>query len=417
MARWAIGLMVGLCAALVVWGQSPQADLVVPLLTPPADAEQNAQPSAGSNAAAELFESVSPGAGEGLVVPEIDLDVVLPVVPAETASPVESVDPVESVVVEDDPAPVVVAPEADEFPPVETSPDVLGTGLTVREIEAVALSQAWRDKYVPPILGRNGTVVYHFGESIAVVVAAPGNVTDIIFEPGEIIVDNGIYIGDSVNWEINPIAQPMGGQLVSHLIIKPFHSYLETSMAVLTDRRTYYFFLHSTESKYMTAVRFNYPSATRDAMVAYRERVSLHEAAQTAQQLLTVPAEGGGSTQVPADALDFGYQLSGDQPRWLPVRVYSDERKTYIQLPRRVRYNEAPVFMALDDDDARRQVNYRLVGDTYIIDGRFDAGVLLAGVGGNQQVVRFDRVQSAGQGAPLSPLAPSVSPNGGGVPK
>ena len=95
------------------------------------------------------------------------------------------------------------APAGAQLLPAEALPVLL----TTREVGAVRLSRGWQNRYSPAMLGDNGRVVYHFGESSAPVITAPGNVTHIELEPGEILVEDGIFIGDSVNWRIIPVAQ------------------------------------------------------------------------------------------------------------------------------------------------------------------------------------------------------------------
>ncbi len=274
--------------------------------------------------------------------------------------------------------------------PSEIVPEI---PLNFKETEAVSLSEDWKEKYTPPTMGRNGQVIYHFGESIASVVTAPGNVTDIELEAGELITENGIFVGDSVNWEVSPLAQKKGTEIVSHIIVKPFLAHLETTMTVLTDRRTYYFYLHSTLKRFMTSIAFSYPKVLKSDFVAYQNQIERFRLAATKASEFSIPsASGTGIEKVSSETLDFKFELSGDTPAWTPVRVYSSAGKTYIQMPRRMRHTEAPVFLALGDGGNRKLVNYRVQGDTYVIDSLFSAGVLFAGIGGKQSMVRIDYV-------------------------
>lgn len=263
--------------------------------------------------------------------------------------------------------------------------------LSLKETEAVTLSEDWKDKYVPAILGRNGQVIYHFGESIAAIVAAPNNVTDIELEPGEVIVPKGIFVGDSINWNVSPQAQIVNNKIVTHIVVKPFYANLATTMTILTNRRTYYFYLHSTSKRFMTSVAFNYPDNFKASFSAYQQQVVRAQAENIALAAFAVPSPtGAGVVDVPADTLDFKFRISGDTPPWTPIRVYSDKAKTYIQMPRRMRHAEAPVFLALGESGDRQLVNYRVQGDTYVIDALISAAVLFSGIGGKQSTVRID---------------------------
>ena len=284
-----------------------------------------------------------------------------------------------------------VPPPAAVIEPEKVSPLPSLEPLNFGETEALSLSEKWRERYIPPILGRNGRVFYHYGESIARVLTSPLNVTDIVFEKGEVIVENGLYIGDSINWNILPVAQQTDEGLITHLIVKPFYANLETTLTVLTDRRTYYIYLRSTLDRFMSAVGFQYPDSERDALVGYQLAVSQQAAlAQQAQAAIDVPRESGQGTQrAQVDELNFNFKLTGDNPVWRPVRVYSSENKTYIQMPKRMRHREAPVFLEIGDE-GRQLVNYRLQGTTFVVDKIIEKGVLLAGAGKKQAVVYID---------------------------
>ena len=300
--------------------------------------------------------------------------------------------------------PTTVVDSAPELPLQETIQGIpSGTsalitpfkGLSISETEAVTLSEGWKERYSPATLGRNGEVVYHFGESMAAVITAPGNVTDIKLELGEAIVPSGILIGDTINWAITPVLQTLrNNQFVSHLIIKPFYSDLSTTMTVVTNKRTYYFYLRSTKERFMSSVGFSYRTDRAASYSDYHHAVSLAQQVSPAGVAtpvsFEVPASGGtGTAPVPSDVIDFKFEIFGDSAQWTPVRVYSYINKTYIQMPRRMRHGESPVFLAIDSNGDRRLVNYRVQGDSFVIDALVNEGVLLTGVGRNQTEVRF----------------------------
>lgn len=64
--------------------------------------------------------------------------------------------------------------------------------------------------------------------------------------------------------------------------------------------------------------------------------------------------------------LHFGFRLSGEDPSWRPLRVYTDGVKTYIQFPRTLSSGTAPALVALDNDGgwfsspSEQMVNYRM---------------------------------------------------------
>ncbi|CVG51547.1 TrbG/VirB9 family P-type conjugative transfer protein [Serratia marcescens] len=95
--------------------------------------------------------------------------------------------------------------------------------------------------------------------------------------------------------------------------------------------------------------------------------------------------------------LDFGFRIGGDSPSWKPVRVYTDGSKTYIQFPSSSFNGEAPALVAKGNDGglfskaSEKLVNYRPIGDRYVVDKVLDRASLIVGVGRNQTEVTITR--------------------------
>ena len=272
------------------------------------------------------------------------------------------------------------APAGAQLLPTEALPVLL----TTREVEAVRLSRGWQNRYSPAMLGDNGKVVYHFGESSAPVITAPGNVTHIELEPGEILVEDGIFIGDSVNWRIIPVAQGRGEDMITHIVVKPTYENLETTMIAITNRRSYYFHLKSTEDQFMASVGFEYPEIEARRWHEYEQSVLAGEEVEVSQREERT-IEVTPTIRPDIANLDFGYSVSGDNPPWKPVRVYNDGQRVYIQMPKSMRQSDAPVFVETGPRNAAQIVNYRLRRGTFIIDKLFTRGMLITGTGRNQR--------------------------------
>ena len=255
--------------------------------------------------------------------------------------------------------------------------------LTTREQEAVILSQGWQNRYSPAMLGDNGKVVYHFGESSAPVITSPGNVTQIQLEPGEVLVERGIFIGDTVNWRIIPVVQGKGENIVTHIVVKPTYRNLETTMIAITDRRSYYFHLKSTEAQFMSSVGFEYPKIEKQYWDRYTSAVNARERERDQRTTIQPTPE----IEQNIAELDFRYRISGNSPKWKPVRVYNDGRQVYIQMPRAMQQSDAPAFVELGKGDAAQIVNYRLRQHTYVVDKLFERGMLITGTGRKQRKV------------------------------
>ena len=226
-------------------------------------------------------------------------------------------------------------------------------------------------------------VRFLYGATMPTVVCAPLQVCDLALQPGEIV--NSVNVGDKVRWNISPGISGGGGGRVTHLIIKPADAGLMSSLVIETDRRTYAVKLVSTQHEWMPLVAFNYPDDMQRQWSAYQQTVAFGTAASR------LP------TGENVANLDFGFRISGDDPRWRPLRVYSDGMKTYIQFPRTLSSGTAPALVALDNDGGwfssptQQMVNYRMQDDRYIVDRVLDRAELVSGVGSGQTRVVITR--------------------------
>lgn len=250
-----------------------------------------------------------------------------------------------------------------------------GHKLNTGESHATRLAKAWMNNGIRAIGSGNGSVVFMYGLTMPTIVTAPLRLTDIRLEPGEKIKE--IQLGDTVRWIVSPSISGEGQSRVSHVIIKPADAGLQTTMVVLTDRRTYVLTLKSTKKDYMPIVSFQYPEKIRQKIAEYERKVAQQQKRKEFWVTDTITRN--------IDQLDFGYKIEGDY-FWRPVRVYNDGVHTYIQLPQKVKFKEAPVLLVLDGEK-EKMVNYRLKGDRLIVDNLFEKAVLIKGVGQNQERV------------------------------
>jgi type IV secretion system protein VirB9 len=89
-------------------------------------------------------------------------------------------------------------------------------------------------------------VIYHL-------LAAPGRVSDLILQPGEVITS--IAAGDTARWTIGDTSSGSGEAKRVHVLVKPFSAGLSTNLVIATDRRTYHLQLSSTVGTAMAASR------------------------------------------------------------------------------------------------------------------------------------------------------------------
>lgn len=240
------------------------------------------------------------------------------------------------------------------------------------EARGIGISGQWRGGRGVVTKGSDGKVIFLFGEVQPSVVCSPLQVCDIELQPGEVVRD--VLVGDTVRWKVEPATSgALGGQAI-HLIVKPAEASLITSMVVTTSRRTYHIQLKSHPTQYMARIGFEYPEDVSAKLADINARL----------EASTIPGTG-----VPAERLNFAYSLSGSAG-WRPTRVYSDGTKTYIQFPRSIAGQDAPVLFVISGGQ-NRIVNYRMKDNMMVVDYQVDKAVLVSGVGWHQQKITISR--------------------------
>ena len=249
---------------------------------------------------------------------------------------------------------------------------------------------------IPPVIGQDGSVLYRFGAQDPKLVCAPLRLCDIALQPGEEIV--GLNCGDLARWSVDPV-YASGPTDTAHVYVTPRDIGIETSLIITTSRnRAYHIQLIADAQKFMPRISFSYPDDLANKLLIMRaQRKQREEKRAQEVQRDTLPETG----EYVGD-LSFAYAYEGRAP-WKPVRTYNNGRKTTIQLPPATEHTEAPAFFVLRSegglfhDEELVQVNYRVQltpeGPRYLVDGVFDQGLLVAGVGSNQLRVKIKRLR------------------------
>ena len=255
--------------------------------------------------------------------------------------------------------------------------------LSQRELHSISLAKEWLENGNKSFRGEDGSISFLYGATMPRVVVAPLKITDIQFQMGEEIKD--VQLGDTTRWMISPSISGDEKSQVSHLLIKTTDVGLETTLFVSTNRRTYHMNLFSRKYEYMPIIRFKYKDEINKKWDAYNnhfEQIKEDKKIQKDAKKFKITSDLSKNI----DALDFDYSIEGEAS-WKPVRVYNDGIKTYIQMPNSMKYQEAPIFMVLDKGDRNKLVNYRLKENSYIVDKLFQKGMLIIGVGKNQEKI------------------------------
>jgi len=250
-------------------------------------------------------------------------------------------------------------------------PDAADPRLRVAQANGAARVQPTRAGYI------NAIQVYPFSDgALYQLYAAPGEITDIALEPGELLVGSGpVAAGDTVRWIIGDTESGSGAAKRVHILVKPTRPDLVTNLIINTDRRTYHLELRSDAETYMASVSWVYSG---DQLIALRRQNALADAA--------APIAAG----VNVDALNFRYRIEGDNPAWRPLRAFDDGRQVFIEFPRGIGQGEMPPLWVIGAQGGAELVNYRVQGNHMIVDRLFAAAELRLG-GAPQQKVRIVR--------------------------
>ena len=220
----------------------------------------------------------------------------------------------------------------------------------VKEANKKALKQPDSNAY------QNGIMTYDFVPgALYKIYCAPLNVTDIQFQPGETLVS--VAAGDTLRWQVSKTYSGSGEARREHLMVKPTDSNIQDSVVVTTSQHAYHLMMYSTNSVYMATVRWRYPGETDLAQ-------NFGEEGDVASN--SVMGAGG----VNVSQMDFNYRadiLEGSRPDWVPTMIFNDGHKTYIQLPDNVQ-DSPTLFVGSDATGGEQVVNYRIVGNYYIVD-------------------------------------------------
>jgi len=256
-------------------------------------------------------------------------------------------------------------------------PEPADPHLRVEEANHAARVQPIRADYL------NAIQVYPFSEgALYQVYAAPGEITDIALQPGEKLIGSGpVAAGDTVRWIIGETDSGTAASARVHILVKPTRPDLDTNLVINTDRRTYHLELHSDQKTYMASVSWAY---AEDQLIALRGRNAKAEA--------VAPV----ATGVNIGALNFRYNIEGDNPPWRPLRAFDDGRQVFIESPRGIGQGEMPPLWVVGPAGGGELVNYRVQGNHMIVDRLFAAAELRLG-GEHQQVVRVVRTDGRPQ--------------------
>lgn len=171
--------------------------------------------------------------------------------------------------------------------------------------------------------------------------------------------------GDTLQWRIS------GGP--RHLYVKPVRDDIQTSLTVVTNRRTYQFQLLSSKKKLYQKVSFDYPDRAEEIRLM-QDRANAAEKDRLNEQILS---------EVRPEQLDFHFTIDGETP-FKPIVAYTDGKFTFLRLPDT---QDCPVVFLMDDNDKPTLINYRVKTNMIIVERL--ARKLLLKLGEKETSVRY----------------------------
>lgn len=219
--------------------------------------------------------------------------------------------------------------------------------------DAVAESQ--KRSTMSPELYNKGTFFYQYNENLVYeVYGQPYHLTDIILERGEIVTGTPLLSEDEAVWELTAgvSKDPLSGEDIQHLFVKPTYAKLDSSLVIITDRRVYHFRLKSFANTYMSMVKFTYPQLKNQWA-----KKKVEPAVEVENDFIRISNP---------EFLSFDYKIKYSmwrKPEFLPKRVYDDGASTYIQVDDIVLQKKLPVIF----NEKNEIVNYSVKKNVFVI--------------------------------------------------
>jgi type IV secretion system protein VirB9 len=185
-----------------------------------------------------------------------------------------------------------------------------------------------------------------------------------------------VAAGDTVRWVVGTSNSGTADARREHILIKPTAAGLSTNLLILTDRRSYHVDVLSTAASAMAAISWSYP---KDRLLSLT--------APPVDPLTPKPTDFAKAPDL--TALHFGYDVTGDDVPWRPIRAFDDGQHVYIEFPADIAAGSAPPLF-VTDGKAAELVNYRMRGRYYVVDRLFATAELRLG-DKPQHIVRIAR--------------------------
>lgn len=260
-------------------------------------------------------------------------------------------------------------------------------------IQAIQLEANWRNNQAAPMIGTDGRIMFVFGHGQPNIPVAPDKICTIEFQPGEVIDDSGIEIGDSASWSIARHQVIRAGQLQSSLTLKPKRSGLDTPMMVFTNQRAYPFRLLSDQTGFIERVAFTYPDDDLKARQEHAQAIAAEVETRKAAEQEKVKRDfelAKQNTDGPIINTDYTVKASRKADYLRPKKLGDDGYHVKIQLSEKARHRDFPALRIMNNGTPDTpNVHVDQANLTYTVDGLFEEAELVSGVGKHKLSVRI----------------------------
>ena len=198
----------------------------------------------------------------------------------------------------------------------------------------------------------------YYKNSVYEIFAKPNYITTLKLNSDE----NLVYVGggDVENWQIDETNG--GSENATYLMIKPSFPNLKTNLSVITDKRSYFIVLESTDNSYNPYVSWKYPYDEGMAHIKkIQEKTKSKDIELNAKEI---------------NQIEFGYTYNKNS-KIAPEQVCTDGEKTVLIFNDKLQ--ESPVVYVYGDDNTLSLVNYRQINNKVIIDKVVDKIQLVLG--------------------------------------
>lgn len=175
----------------------------------------------------------------------------------------------------------------------------------------------------------------------------------------ELAEDEGLtedpIVGDSIQWRVT------GGP--RHLYIKPIRVGIETTMTVVTNKRSYEFQLIAEDpstkntGRIFQKISFDYPEDRKAIRLLQENRVAATRAEEERKSAQVL------ATGIDPAKLQFTYTITGEAS-FKPVAAYCDDKFTYLVMPKS---QDMPGIFLIEDNGTMSLVKFKPRDNSNII--------------------------------------------------